>query len=108
MLKRAYQSAIIAAIAAVFGFSGLLDEGAAPVAKGICYALGAFSGLSLLFSLFEEFDEPLAPQPQLAPVDVPPQLTFNFAPEQPALTPLQATPLQVAAVPATPVPAYAS
>jgi uncharacterized membrane protein YtjA (UPF0391 family) len=90
MLKRAYISAIIAAVAAVFGFSGLLD-GAAPVAKGICYAFGAISGLSLLFSLFEEVSEPVSPQHQLAPVEVPPQLVFNFSPEQPALTPVPVT-----------------
>jgi len=85
MLKRAYISAIIAAVAAIFGFSGWLD-GAAPVAKGISYAFGAFSGLSLLFSLFEEVSEPL---PVLqAPA---PQLVFNFAEEQPAVTPLPVT-----------------
>jgi uncharacterized membrane protein YtjA (UPF0391 family) len=92
MLKRAYISAIIAAVAAIFGFSGLLD-GAVPVAKGVCYAFGAFSGLSLLFSLFEDVSEPVLPQPQLAPVEIPPQLVFNFAAEQPALTPPPVTPL---------------
>lgn len=90
MLKRAYISAIIAAVAAVFGFSGLLD-GAAPVAKGISYAFGAFSGLSLLFSLFEEVSEPL-PQPQLAPIEPAPQLVFSFAEEQPALRPIPTYP----------------
>jgi uncharacterized membrane protein YtjA (UPF0391 family) len=102
MLKRAYQSAIIAAVAAVFGFSGLLDEGAAPVARGICYAFGAFSGLSLLFSLFEDASDSISLQSNLAPVEVP-QLVFNFASEQPALTPLPASP-----APVTPVPTYAS
>lgn len=87
MLKRAYISAVIAAVAAIFGFSGLLD-GAAPVAKGICYAFGALSGLSLLFSLFEEVSEPLVQQVQLAPVEAVPQLVFNFAADQPALTPI--------------------
>jgi uncharacterized membrane protein YtjA (UPF0391 family) len=91
MLKRAYISAIIAAIAAVFGFGGLLDE-AAPVVKGIGYVFGAFSGLSLLFSLFEDVREPVS-QAQLAPVELPPQLVFNFAAEQPAVTPLPVTPL---------------
>ena len=86
MLKRAYISAIIAAVAAVFGFSGLLD-GAAPVAKGICYAFGAFSGLSLLFSLLEEVSEPLDAQPM--PEAPAPQLLFNFAEEQPALRPIR-------------------
>jgi uncharacterized membrane protein YtjA (UPF0391 family) len=92
MLKRAYISAIIAAVAAIFGFSGLLD-GAAPVAKGICYAFGAFSGLSLLFSLFEEVGEPASAQPQLTPVEISPQLVFNFATEQQALTPLPVSPI---------------
>ena len=91
MLKRAYISAVIAAVAAIFGFSGLLN-GAEPVAKGICYAFGALSGLSLLFSLFEDVREPVS-QPQLAPVEVPPQLVFNFGAEQAVVTPLPVTPL---------------
>jgi hypothetical protein len=90
MLKRAYQSAIIAAVAAVFGFSGLLDEGAAPVVRGICYAFGAFSGLSLLFSLFEEVSEPLDAQPEPMPEAHAPQLVLNFAEEQPAQKPIPA------------------
>jgi len=90
MLKRAYISAIIAAIAAVFGFSGLLDEGAASVAKGICYTFGAFSGLSLLFSLFEEVSEPLAAQLRPVPQAPAPQLVFNFGEEQPTLRPVPA------------------
>jgi uncharacterized membrane protein YtjA (UPF0391 family) len=105
MLKRAYISAIVAAFAAILGFSGLLN-GAAPVAKGICYAFGAFSGLSLLFSLFEDVSEPVAAQPQLAPVEDPPQLVFNFAPDQPALTPIPIQPAPVTPLPVT--PAYAS
>jgi uncharacterized membrane protein YtjA (UPF0391 family) len=84
MLKRAYISAIIAAVAAIFGFSGWLDE-AAPVAKGICYAFGALSGLSLLFSLFEEVSKPPVPEPQLVPIEPAPQLVSNFAVEQPVL-----------------------
>jgi uncharacterized membrane protein YtjA (UPF0391 family) len=107
MLKRAYISAIIAAVAAILGFSGVLNEAAA-VAKGICYAFGALSGLSLLFSLFEDISEPSTPKTQLAPVEVPPQLVFNFAPEQPALTPLPVTPAPIAAPPVSSVPAYAS
>jgi hypothetical protein len=91
MLKRAYKSAIIAAVAAVFAFSGLLDEEVAPVAKGICYAFGAFSVLSLLFSLFEDVSEPASPLPQLTPAEVPPQLVFNFAADQPTLTPVPVT-----------------
>jgi uncharacterized membrane protein YtjA (UPF0391 family) len=89
MLKRAYISAVIAAVAAIFGFSGLLD-GAAPVAKGICYAFGAFGGLSLLFSLFEDVSEPLAGLPQPVPEEPAPQLVFNFTAEQPALRPIPA------------------
>ena len=100
MLKRAYISAVIAAVAAIFGFSGLLN-GAEPVAKGICYAFGALTGLSLLFSLFEEVSEPLEQEVQLAPAEPAPQLVFNFAAEQPALTPLPVSPLPV-------TPAYAS
>jgi uncharacterized membrane protein YtjA (UPF0391 family) len=105
MLKRAYVSAIIAAVGAIFGFSGLLNE-AVPVAKGICYAFGALSGLSLLFSLFEDANQ--QPNPQLAPVEVPPQLVFNFVPEQSALTPLPVTSGQVTPMPVAPVPAYVS
>jgi uncharacterized membrane protein YtjA (UPF0391 family) len=106
MLKRAYISAIIAAVAGIFGFSGLLNEEAAPVAKGICYAFGALSCLSLLFSLFEDSTE--QPKLQLAPVEVSPQLMFNFAPEQPALTPIPVKPAPVTPIPVTPIPAYAS
>lgn len=86
MLKRAYISAVIAAIAAIFGFSGLLD-GAAPIAKGICYAFAAFSGVSLLFSLFEDVSEP-PPPAVVTSQDVAPQLVFSFAGEQPALSPI--------------------
>ena len=100
MLKRAYISAVIASVAAIFGFSGLLN-GAEPVAKGICYAFGALTGLSLLFSLFEEVSEPLVQEVQLAPAEPAPQLVFNFATEQPALTPVAVTTLPVS-------PAYAS
>jgi uncharacterized membrane protein YtjA (UPF0391 family) len=107
MIKRAYISAIIAGVAAIFGFSGMLNE-AAPVAKGICYAFGALSGLSLLFSLFEDASEPLAPQTQLIPVEVAPQLVFNFAAEQPAFTPIPVKPAAVTPIPVSPIPAYAS
>jgi uncharacterized membrane protein YtjA (UPF0391 family) len=84
MLKRAYISAAIAAISAMFGFSGLLD-GAAPIAKGVCYAFGGFCAVSLLFSLFEDLDEPEVQHPaeKLAP-----QLVFNFSADKPALTPV--------------------
>lgn len=86
MLKRAYVSAVIAAIAAIFGFSGLLD-GAAPVARIISYAFSALCGLSLLFSLFEDASEP--PMPKVQPIieNSVPQLVFNFGAEQSALAP---------------------
>ncbi len=85
MLKRAYISAVIAVIAAIFGFSGLLD-GAAPIAKGVSYAFAGFCAVSLLLSLFEDVDEP--PVPELAD-NVAPQLVFNFSAEQPGLTPVR-------------------
>ena len=53
MLKRARISFGIASMAALFGFSGLL-EGVAPIAQTLFYILMSFSALSLLFSLFEE------------------------------------------------------
>lgn len=88
MLKRAYLSAVIAAIAAIFGFSGLLD-GAAPIAKWISYAFGGLCGLSLLFSLFEEVEPAIAETvEEPAPVTPAPQLVFNFAVEQPVLSPV--------------------
>jgi uncharacterized membrane protein YtjA (UPF0391 family) len=83
MLKRAFISAVIASLAAIFGFSGLLD-GAAPIAKVISYALGAFSVVSLLFSLFEDAPEPVLQEPQTA---TEPQLVFSFAAERPVLLP---------------------
>jgi len=89
MLKRAYISAVIAAIAAIFGFSGLL-EGAAPIAKGICYAFAALCVLSLLFSLFEDVSEPAAEYPELASEAPAPQLVFDFPAEQPVLAPISA------------------
>ena len=85
MLKRAYISAVIAAIAAIFGFSGLLD-GAAPIAKGVSYAFGAFCGVSLLFSLFEDMSEPRVEQLQPITEESAPQLVFNFAVEEPVLS----------------------
>jgi uncharacterized membrane protein YtjA (UPF0391 family) len=107
MLKRAYKSAVIAAVAAIFGFSGLLT-GAAPLAKGVCYAFAAISGLSLLFSLFEEVDEPLVQEVQLAPAEPAPQLVFNFAAEQPALMPIPVTVTPMPVSPLRVTPAYAS
>lgn len=84
MLKRAYISAVVAAMAAIFGFSGLLD-GAAPIVKGISYAFAGFSAVSLLFSLFEDAS---GPPPVARPTEgVAPQLVFNFLTEEPALRP---------------------
>jgi uncharacterized membrane protein YtjA (UPF0391 family) len=53
MLKRAAISVVIAFIAAIFGFTGILrwTDG---IAQSICLVFGAISFLSLLFSLFEE------------------------------------------------------
>ena len=84
MLKRAYISAVIAAIAAMFGFSGLLD-GAAPIAKGICYVFGGVCAVSLLFSLFEDAD---ASAPEPATQAAAPQLVVDFSQDEPALTPI--------------------
>lgn len=84
MLKRAYISAVIAAIAAIFGFSGLLD-GAAPIAKGICYAFIGLCGVSLLFSMFEDVSEPVAAKIEPRR-ESNPQLVFNFAADQLGLT----------------------
>lgn len=84
MLKRAYLSAVIATIAAIFGFSGLLD-GAAPIAKGVCYTFGAFCAVSLLLSLFEEVEEPRVPEPA---EELAPQLVFNFSTDKRPLAPM--------------------
>ena len=53
MLKRAAICVVIAFIAAIFGFTGILrwTDG---IAQSICLVFGAISFLSLLFSLFEE------------------------------------------------------
>ena len=57
MLKRAGISLIIALVAAVLGFGGLLDH-TAVVAQAFAYVFSGFCLLSLLFSLFEEKPEP--------------------------------------------------
>jgi uncharacterized membrane protein YtjA (UPF0391 family) len=53
MLKRAAICVVIAFVAAIFGFTGILHwtDG---IAQSICVLFGAVSFLSLLFSLFEE------------------------------------------------------
>src|SRR5947209_15952322 len=53
MLKRAQISSVIAVIAGLFGFSGIL-HGSASIAQTVFYLFGALSVLSLLFGLFEE------------------------------------------------------
>ena len=53
MLHRALICISIAFIAALLGFTGLLQD-AAPFAQGICYLFLAVAGLSFLFCLFED------------------------------------------------------
>jgi len=57
MLKRAAISVVIAFIAAIFGFTGILrwTDG---IAQSVCIVFSAVSFLSLLFSLFEEPERP--------------------------------------------------
>ena len=59
MLKRAAYCVVIAAIAAIFGFTGILRFTAA-IAQSVCLVFLAGCILSLLFSLFEEPAEPAA------------------------------------------------
>ena len=58
MIKRAYISAMIALIAAVFGFGGILET-SAKLAETICFVFLALCAVSLLLSLFEEETNPL-------------------------------------------------
>ena len=53
MLKRARISALIAMVAAFFGFSGIVQS-TAGIAQGVFYCVAAFSALSLVLWLFEE------------------------------------------------------
>jgi uncharacterized membrane protein YtjA (UPF0391 family) len=57
MLKRAAHFVVIAFIAAIFGFTGILHW-TAVIAQSVCFVCLAISVLSLLFSLFEECSEP--------------------------------------------------
>lgn len=57
MLKRAALCVIIAFIAAIFGFTGLLRS-TAGIAQSVCVLCLGIAVLSLLFSLFEEPAEP--------------------------------------------------
>jgi uncharacterized membrane protein YtjA (UPF0391 family) len=57
MLKRAAICVVVAFIAAIFGFTGILrwTDG---IAQSVCIVFSALSFLSLLFSLFEEPERP--------------------------------------------------
>jgi len=57
MLKRAVNWVIVALIAALFGFTGILRF-TAPIAQSVFFVCMAFGILSLLFSLFEEPSTP--------------------------------------------------
>jgi len=57
MIKRAYISGMIALIAAVFGFGGILET-SAKIAETICFVFLALCAVSLLLSLFEEGTTP--------------------------------------------------
>jgi uncharacterized membrane protein YtjA (UPF0391 family) len=56
MLKRARTWLVIALVAAIFGFTGLLQN-TAMIAQSLFYLCSAFSIISVLFSLFEEEPE---------------------------------------------------
>ncbi len=57
MIKRAFISGMIALIAAVIGFGGIL-EGSAKIAQTTCFVFLALCTVSLLLSLFEEEPNP--------------------------------------------------
>lgn len=59
MLKRAANCVVIAIIAAIFGFTGILHW-TAVIAQSVCVVCAAVCLLSLLFSLFEEPSKPVA------------------------------------------------
>jgi uncharacterized membrane protein YtjA (UPF0391 family) len=71
MLKRAANCLVIAMIAAIFGFTGIL-QWTAVIAQSVCLVCLGVAVLSLLFSLFEEPSEasareiPLGAEPQTA------------------------------------------
>jgi uncharacterized membrane protein YtjA (UPF0391 family) len=78
MLKRARMFGLIAMIAALFGFTGII-QASAPLAQVVAYFFIAFSLLSLLLGLFEEGDAEVtnsdrapasAPEPSASPVTV--------------------------------------
>lgn len=64
MLRRAAHCMVIALIAAIFGFTGILHWTAA-IAQAVFFVCFGMSMLSLLFSLFEE---PATPGPRELPI----------------------------------------
>jgi uncharacterized membrane protein YtjA (UPF0391 family) len=58
MLKRAAVCVLIAVVAALFGFTGILQR-TDGIAQLVCVLFAAVSILSLLFSLFEESPDPV-------------------------------------------------
>jgi uncharacterized membrane protein YtjA (UPF0391 family) len=72
MIKRARISLEIASIAAIFGFTGIIDAWAV-YAQAAFYGLVVFAFLSLLFGLFEEDGEPGFSIPRPDGVSTPPQ-----------------------------------
>jgi len=72
MIKRARISLEIASIAAIFGFTGIIET-AAVYAQAAFYILVVFAFLSLLFGLFEEEGEPGFSIPRSNGVSSPPQ-----------------------------------
>lgn len=64
MLKRAGVSLVVALIAAVWGFAGVLHV-TAPFGRLLFFVAAAFCVLSLIFSLFEAAPEPESSRPNL-------------------------------------------
>ena len=62
MLKRARLTALIATIAAIFGFTGIVET-TAVIAQTVFYPVAGLTLLSLLFCLFEETPMPLESKP---------------------------------------------
>jgi uncharacterized membrane protein YtjA (UPF0391 family) len=68
MLKRARLSALIAIVAALFGFTGIV-ENTAVIAQSVFYPVAAVTLLSLLLCLFEEKPVHLDARPLTSPTD---------------------------------------
>lgn len=66
MLRRAARCMVIALVAAIFGFTGIL-RWTAVIAQSVFFVCSAMCVLSLLFSLFEE-----APAPDARPICIKP------------------------------------